>query len=89
MSKLICMLFTGCFILFNISIQAQVPTISSFSPASAGFYNFVTITGDNFNNITEVKFGGVPAAFFYVSSPTSILAQVSYGASGDVTLVNA
>jgi len=89
MFKHVSLLFTGCFIFFNISIHGQVPTITSFSPASAGFFSYVTITGNNFNNITEVKFGAVPALFFFVNSPTSILAQVGKGASGDITVANA
>lgn len=81
-------LLTGCLILFTLVVKAQPPTIESFSPAIAGTNTYVTITGSNFSNINEVKFGGVAASFFFVNSPTSIGAVVGNGASGDVTVTN-
>lgn len=60
------------------------PTISSFSPDTAGAGQSVVITGTNFLKITNVYFGNVPAASFTLNSPTSITAIVGAGASGAV-----
>lgn len=65
---------------------AQAPTISSFSPVSAGTNSSVFITGTNFTCALTVKFGGVPAASYTVNSSTSITARVGAGASGNVTV---
>ena len=62
------------------------PTISSFTPTSAGYGSQVTITGINFTQATSVTFGGVAAAFFTVTSPTTIIAVVGTGASGSVNV---
>lgn len=61
------------------------PTITSFSPVSAGSNTTVTITGTNFTGATAVSFGGVNAAAFAVS-PTKITARVGAGASGNVSV---
>jgi len=62
------------------------PTITSLAPAAAGVGVTVTITGTNFVGATAVSFGGVPAASFTVSSPTTIAALVGSGASGQVSV---
>ena len=62
------------------------PVISSFIPASAKAGTSVIISGQNFNNVTAVSFGGVPAASFTVLSPTSISAVVGVGASGSIAV---
>jgi hypothetical protein len=64
------------------------PTITSFTPTSAGQGGQVTINGTNFSQVTNVSFGNVSASFFTVSSPTSILASVGTGASGSVSVTN-
>ena len=62
------------------------PTISSFTPTSAGTGTTVTITGTNFTGVTAVSFGGVAAASFVVNSSTSITAIVGAGATGNVSV---
>jgi hypothetical protein len=61
-----------------------VPTITSFTPTQGPGGTTVTITGTNFINVSEVKFGGTGATSFTVISNTTIEAVVSEGASGDV-----
>jgi len=60
--------------------------VSSFEPATAPAGAVVTITGSNFNNVIDVKFGTVAAASFTVVSSTSIRAVVGNGVSGNVTV---
>jgi hypothetical protein len=36
-----------------------LPSINSFNPTSAGTGTTVTLTGNNFNGVTAVSFGGV------------------------------
>lgn len=62
------------------------PTITSFSPVSAGSGTTVIITGTNFTNVTAVRFGGVNANSFNVVNSTTINAVVSFGASGAVSV---
>jgi hypothetical protein len=64
-----------------------LPVITTFYPARAAQNATVTITGKNFNKVTAVTFGGVPAASFTVNSSTSITAVVGNGASGEVDVV--
>jgi len=64
------------------------PTISSFTPADAGGFATVTITGTNFIDVSAVTFGGTAAGSFTVNSPTSITATVGSGASGSVAVTN-
>lgn len=65
------------------------PVISSFTPAIGVAGTIVTITGINFTGVTEVKFGGIPAASFTVNNSTTITATVGAGSSGSVTVVTA
>ncbi len=62
------------------------PTITSFSPTSAGTGQTVTITGTNFTGTTGVNFGGTAAASFTVVSATSITAVVGAGTTGNVSV---
>jgi hypothetical protein len=66
----------------------QAPAITSFSPSSQKSGGTVTITGTNFTGVTSVKFGGVPS-YYYASSPTTIIATVNSGASGDIFVATA
>jgi hypothetical protein len=59
---------------------AATPTISSFSPSSGPVGTSVTITGTNFTGATAVKFNGVSATTFGVTS-TSITVTVPTGAT--------
>jgi hypothetical protein len=65
------------------------PTITSFSPTSAGTGQTVTITGTNFTGVTAVNFGGTASTSFTVVSPTSITAVVGSGATGNVRVITA
>ncbi|MFN9681424.1 MAG: beta strand repeat-containing protein, partial [Bacteroidota bacterium] len=67
-------------------IYLAPPTISSFSPTSAGTGQTVTISGTNFTGGTIVSFGGTPATSFTVVSATSITAVVGAGATGSVSV---
>lgn len=63
-----------------------VPTITSFTPTSAGNGYTVVITGTNLTGATAVSFGGVAAKSFTVNSATKITAVVNTGASGSVSV---
>ena len=63
------------------------PTITSFMPTAAFAGDTVTITGTNFTGASAVSFGNSPAAYFTVSSATSIKAVAGSGSSGDVKVV--
>lgn len=63
-------------------------SLTGAQPMSAGVGGTVTITGSNLTDATAVTFGGVPATFFNVQSPTSITAIVGRGASGDIKVVS-
>ena len=58
-----------------------VPTITGFTPASGPVAASVTISGTNFTGATAVKFNGVSAASFSVTSSTAIQATVPAGAT--------
>jgi hypothetical protein len=62
------------------------PTITSFTPTSAGTGSSITITGTNFTGATSVSFGGIDATSFTVNSSTNITAVVGAGATGDVSV---
>ncbi|MDF7810827.1 FG-GAP-like repeat-containing protein [Hymenobacter sp. YC55] len=61
--------------------QAQVPTITSVSPAAELPGMPVTITGTNFTNNSTVSFGGVPASSVTLNSSSSLTAIVPAGAA--------
>ncbi len=64
------------------------PSITSFTPGSGAVGASVTITGTDFNAISNVRFNGVDASYT-VNSATSIVAIVPAGAStGAITAVN-
>jgi hypothetical protein len=67
---------------------AQVPTVTSFSPTSAGVGQTVTITGTNFSSATVVSFGLIPATSFTIVNPTTITAVIGTGATGSVRVTN-
>ena len=62
------------------------PTITSFSPLSAGAGTTIIVTGTNLTTASAVSFGGVAAASFTVVSATRIDAVVGIGASGSVSV---
>jgi hypothetical protein len=64
------------------------PTVTSFTPTSAGPGTTVTITGNYFNGAAAVSFGGVGAASFTVVSNSTVTAVVPAGASGSVSVTS-
>ena len=62
------------------------PTITSFTPTTAGSGTSVTITGTNFTGATAVSFGGTAASSYSVVSATSITSVVGNGTSGSVSV---
>ena len=71
----------------KFSTVPEPPTVTSFTPTSAGIGHNVTITGTNFTGATQVQFGGVNATSFTVFSATQITAIVPAGAvSGSVSV---
>jgi len=73
---------------FELRQSFSLPVVvSGFTPTTAATGGTVTITGQQFVNVTSVRFGNVPAASFTVLSPTSIRAVVGTGASGAVTVI--
>ena len=67
-------------------VVSTLPTITSFSPASAPTGATVTITGTAFTGTTAVSFGGTAATSFTVNSATGISAVVGEGTSGSVSV---
>ncbi len=67
-------------------IYIPIPQVTSINPSTGTNGTIVTITGNNFNNATGVKFGVTPAASFSVLSATTIQAIVLGGSSGSVTV---
>jgi len=66
---------------------STAPLIASFSPGSGPVGTVVTITGLNLSTTTSVRFNGVAAPRFSVSSLNSVTATVPTGASsGPITL---
>lgn len=62
------------------------PEVNDFSPYTATSGSTVTITGNNFNGATSVKFGGVEAQSFTIPSSSVIKAVVGAGSSGMITV---
>ena len=75
----------------NISVfknNCGTPEITSFSPAIGSSGLPITITGNNFNNVTSVTMGGVNASSFVVVNSTTITAILGNGASGNIVVTN-
>ncbi|SHI68178.1 hypothetical protein SAMN02745146_1374 [Hymenobacter daecheongensis DSM 21074] len=60
---------------------APIPTITSFTPASAVAGTLVTVTGTNFINVFDVLLNGQPVGAFNVISPTQLTFVVSTSSS--------
>ncbi len=70
-------------------ILAQVPTITSFQPASGKPGTSVKITGSGFTTAKDVSFNSVPGVFF-IESATVIYVTLPEGAiSGPISVNNA
>jgi IPT/TIG domain len=72
---------------FNADVQPP-PSISSISPASGPSTGgtTVTIAGGDFNEVSAVEFGGLPAAGYDVSSESQIVATSPAAAPGPVAV---
>jgi len=82
---------TGTFELnLTVSLPADPPVITSFSPTSAYAGQQIIITGTNFTGATAVSIGGKPVSYIFIASPTSIAVTVPAGtsAAGEVTVTN-
>lgn len=62
------------------------PTVSSFTPTSAGSGAVITITGTNFSGVPTVTFGGTAASSVSLVSATTITAVVGAGSSGSLSV---
>lgn len=62
------------------------PVITSFTPAAGTAGTEITISGNNFDSVTQVTFGEQLASSFKIVSGTTIKAVVHLGASGAVVL---
>ena len=71
---------------FDIVVNKALPTITSFTPTSAGEGSTVTITGTFLSGATAVSFGGTAASLFVVDDQTSISAVVAAGSTGNVAV---
>lgn len=69
---------------FNTAYVANPPVITSFTPDTAATGQTVTIKGKSFIEITDVTFGGTPAASYTVTGDTIINAVVGAGKTGAV-----
>lgn len=62
------------------------PTITSFTPTTAGSGDTVAIFGTNFKNVSSVKFGGTEVLSFNIISATEIRAVTGEGSSGIISI---
>jgi PKD repeat protein len=62
------------------------PTITSFSPTSAGMGASITVFGTNLTGTTAISFGGIAAQSYIVNSVSQITAVVGSGSSGIVSV---
>src|SRR4051812_15628704 len=88
MKKVIIKVFLGHLMLLWVvqNLSAQPPSITSFTPTSGVQSTQVFIAGSNFTGATAVSFGGTPAAFFIVTSSSTITAYVGSGSTGSVSV---
>lgn len=70
----------------KVSISTTA-TINSFFPLAAGKGDTINIFGSGFNNVSEVKLGGHPAASFQILNINHIQAIVGNGNSGNITVI--
>jgi hypothetical protein len=73
----------------TLTVNQAAPTITSFTPTSATEGQTVTITGQHFQNVTAVSFGGTAAASFEVVNSTTITAVLATGHTGLVSVTTA
>ncbi|HMJ48777.1 MAG TPA: FG-GAP-like repeat-containing protein, partial [Ferruginibacter sp.] len=65
----------------------NIPSVTSFSPATGVPGTSISITGLNLGNVTGVSLGGTPAASFAIQNLNNITAVVGQGTSGDINVI--
>lgn len=86
-ARMLCI--TGLCILSVLTTRAQAPAITLFTPTTVCQGDAVTITGTNFNNVSAVTLGSLPAASFKINDATSITAYVAdFATTGPVTVTS-
>jgi hypothetical protein len=73
---------------YTFIFSAAKPIIKSFTPASGITGTKVTISGNNFTNVTSVKFGNTDASSFTINNDSTIQATVGIGSTGIIQLIN-
>jgi hypothetical protein len=74
-------------ITLNWAFTGNLPSITSFSPATGGVGTAVTITGANLGGANAVRFSGVSTPQFTVNSSTQVIVTVPPGApSGPISI---
>jgi choice-of-anchor B domain-containing protein len=69
---------------------SDLPVVHSFHPSSGPVGITVTVHGENFVDVTEVRFGAGPTSPFTVSSRSQLLVTVPVGASsGEIRVTTA
>jgi len=87
MKKHLLFLFISFLFIANSFGQLQ-PTITSFSPNTAGPDDTVTITGSNFSVSSQVRFAGYLVNSTTISSTTIKAVVGGTTASGDISVIN-
>ena len=72
--------YSHCYAATNLETYDQDPTIESIDPLTGAIGDIVTITGTNFQNVTEVRFNGTAQTDLSKTS-TTIKAKVPEGAT--------
>lgn len=77
------------FLVNPTTIVENGPVVTGISPGSGHPLSIITITGENFYNVSEVRFNGVSTTEFTAFAGTAITLAVPLGAtSGPVEVVN-
>jgi len=69
-------------------VTQSAPTITSFTPSTAGNGMIVSINGTNFTTATDVSFGGAIASGYTIVSDVLINAIVDTGSTGSISVTN-
>lgn len=78
-----------CDSIINFTLYVRpIPLITSFYPDSGSTGESISITGNDFDNVTAVYFGASPASSIVHITSHNILATVGSGASGPVAVAS-
>ena len=69
-------------------VTQTAPTITSFTPLSAGSGMVVSITGTNFTSATDISFGDAVARGYTIVSDVLINAVIDTGSTGSISITN-